>query len=112
MTTFNHKENVYFIKQILGIQDQRKGVVIATKKRAKVECARVPSANGWKVHLKARKTKAPETLLFNRGLTLSPSTSERLALLQKGDKCYVAKTAKNRHDLCYGGTHHLDDTPL
>ncbi|WP_219644425.1 hypothetical protein, partial [Yersinia enterocolitica] len=49
--------DAYFIKQILGIQDQRKGVVIATKKRAKVECTRVPSANGWKVYLKARKTK-------------------------------------------------------
>ncbi|WP_219644059.1 hypothetical protein, partial [Yersinia enterocolitica] len=51
------QRDVYFIKQILGIQDQREGVVIATKKRAKVECARVPSANGWKVYLKARKTK-------------------------------------------------------
>ncbi|MGT3256311.1 hypothetical protein ACVSTU_23020, partial [Yersinia enterocolitica] len=46
----------------LGIQGQRKGVVIATKKQAKVECTRVPSANGWKVYLKARKTKAPENI--------------------------------------------------
>ncbi|EMW3574821.1 hypothetical protein ACQ26G_001571 [Yersinia enterocolitica] len=52
----------YSIKQILGIQGQRKGVVIATKKQAKVECTRVPSANGWKVYLKARKTKAPENI--------------------------------------------------
>ncbi|PEH53163.1 hypothetical protein CRM81_07240 [Yersinia kristensenii] len=54
--------DVYSIKQILRTQDQREGVVIATKKRAKVECTRVPSANGWKVYLKARKTKAPENI--------------------------------------------------